>query len=334
MYVISIQSLDNSEDKMKEKLAKSPKLKLALAIAVPVLVMVVTIVMIGASFAWFSTSPDVYVDTISFSTVEAFRLTFNASDGDNIKYRGQTAITSDGYLITPTWAGTNSYDDKPYCFASRVAINSNGRTADISLALDGADIYKTEEGGSITNMNSYVSQTAKLPYAFTWFFREAGDSGATPQNYVGADKETGTMMDYAPTGSDVWYTPYGKLEFDATGTLTTVNGIALTSLDELTQSERNIEGFTTGDSAKEYDFYVVFAPQKLFFSEIFKKDKALLSTADVVYADNADAISHMYGTSNTAERQGMYYSKHEYEQSMFSFSAVLNVVKLVEAEEV
>lgn len=318
------QSLACVEDDMKEKLAKSPRLKLALAIAVPVLVMVVTVVMIGASFAWFTDSPDVYIDTISLSTAEAFSLNFTLSEGsENIMYRGQTAITPDGYLITRKWADSNAKtrDDKPYCFVKRVSISSNGKDADINLALDGADIYRTSatEGGPTTTLNSYATQLEKLPYAFTWFFCEA-EADTTPKNYTGANVDNGTMIDYEPKSSDVWYTPYGRLEFDDNSVVTSVNG----DTTDLTMTKRDILDFNTGAGAKDYDFYIVFAPEEIFFREFFKNLGG--KTVDEVYATNTDAVSHMYGSA----RKGMYYSGYEYMQSTFSFSALLNVVRFDE----
>lgn len=311
---------------MKEKLAKSPRLKLALAIAVPVLVMVVTIAMIGASFAWFTDSPDVYIETISFSTAEAFSLNFTLSEGsENIMYRGQTAITPDGYLITRKWAESNAKtrDDKPYCFVKRVSISSNGKSADINLALDGADIYRetTTEGGTTTStsLNSYATQLENIPYAFTWFFCEAVE-GSTPKNYTGTNADSGTMIDYEPKSSDVWYTPYGMLEFDDNSVVTKING----DTTDLSMTKRDILDFNTGAGAKNYDFYIVFAPEEIFFREFFKDLGG--KTVDEVYASNTDAVSHMYGSA----RKGMYYSGYEYMQSTFAFSALLNVVRFDE----
>lgn len=335
------QSLACAEDDMKEKLAKSPRLKLALAIAVPVLVMVVTVVMIGASFAWFTDSPDVYIDTISFSTAEAFSLTFEASNGDNLLYGGQTAVSkispdrnTGGYLITPTWALANdkSVDDKPYCFASRINISSNGKTADINLMLDGADIYKSVGGEGEeqrVNENTYSNQIENLPYAFTWFFREAKTDAsgnvidALPKNYTQtetADKTIKTMMDYNPKSGDVWYTPYGKLEFNDSSIVTKIND----QTTDLTMSKRDIVNFNTGEGAKAYDFFIVFAPEEMFFREFFSGMGG--KKAIEVYGENTVAINHIYSRDD----DGIYYSHLHYMGAEFAFSALLNVVRLDE----
>ena len=60
---------------MSTKVAKKT-IKLITGIVVPIFIMVVSIVMVGVSYAWFSTSAVTTISTITMSTEEAFTLSF------------------------------------------------------------------------------------------------------------------------------------------------------------------------------------------------------------------------------------------------------------------
>ena len=58
---------------------KKKTIKLITGIIIPILIMIASIVMVGVSYAWFSTSSVTKISTITMSTEEAFTLSLNSS---------------------------------------------------------------------------------------------------------------------------------------------------------------------------------------------------------------------------------------------------------------
>ena len=71
-------------------------IKMVFGIAIPLLIMVVTLVMVGASFAWFSDAKEVTISTITMETAQAYRVDFSLDKNDlfdNMKYAGQEELS-------------------------------------------------------------------------------------------------------------------------------------------------------------------------------------------------------------------------------------------------
>ncbi len=324
-------------------------------IAIPLLIMVVTLVMVGASFAWFSDAKEVTITTITMETAQAYTIDFSLLSGDffeNMKYAGQTAIAKDGGIISDSKCVNNpgNESNRAFSFVNVISLSTAGKYVDFTLNIDGALI--TKDAGKNT-MRDYTSDPENIQYAFTWFFKE--HTTGTTTNFTGS--ETAKTQKYLPisTKNETLYTPYGKILFDQNGYAISVNGSdmylttdgAEKSVSELSvlDAEQKIVAFSS--SANEngmYDFYIVFAPEKLFWSQYFKGDlNEVTDESGTVtgYTDKhtlttlyAPEIANGFDTKTITGNLGnqMYYSGMDYLGATFSFSATINVLKLDEKE--
>jgi len=86
---------------------------------------------------------------------------------------------------------------------------------------------------------------------------------------------------------------------------------------------RNITNFSTyntvGDSTSQlFDFYVVFAPEKMFWMQFFSEDKDKY-TASEIYTQ-AETKKIFENLNNQ-----IFYSSMDYSGSTFEFSAVIHI---------
>lgn len=329
--------------------------KLVFGIAIPLLIMVVTMVMVGMSFAWFSDTDKVTITEITMSTEEAYKVSFGKDKGalcKNLQYMGQTALTKSGYLMSKETAGDNTIlkNDRAYYFVNVVSLDTLGKKADIKMSFDSVKIYnvsKDEDGNVVNDGNGNPIVTTKvtydeshgnvadIPFVFTWFFAPHAQ-GEVGNYYVGEDGKN-HVIHLDPTIDSVWYTPYGRLAFDESGKVKSVNGTSIAadySIKEIDGTE--ITGFETSNviegTAQLFDFYIVFAPEKLFWMQYFAADNEKDSNGN--YTKGKYTIAELYG-DNKSKALGsftnqMYYSGMEYFGSTFEFSAVIDVVKLNE----
>lgn len=348
--------------------SKSKNFKIVMSIMIPLLIIVTTVVMVGASFAWFTNADKVTVTEITMSTADSYRIDFTRqplSEGgtllfDNMQYVGQTAFcasgTNAGKLMTKAVANGNAIytSDRAYYFINTVALDTQGNTFDMSMAFDGVKIvkYKRNADGTIakdeneenivekTNKiyaatGSNVSPVSDIPFAFTWFFKAHGetDQDGVVRNYetYNIDDETQgqRLLQLEPQKNEVWYTPYGKLTFGDDNLVALVNddgSIDATSIRDV--EKRVIDNFGTngvGNSTSQlFDFYIVFAPEKLFWMQFFSADRDKY-TANDIYTTKDDTKKIFESLSNQ-----MYYSHMDYSGSTFEFSAVLNVTNVHE----
>lgn len=338
-------------------------LKLAMGIVIPVLIMAVTAVMIGMSFAWFSTDVDAKVDAIQLTTQEAFVLTFDTVGvQDSLPmdpYAGQMAVDQDGFIITrrktggnqqPTNKDQSSSDwttymlDAPFYFCREVRLSTGGKTVSLDINLQnitiaGADnqsgdvrVKYVPEATDSPTWTEYLNSDA--PFAFTWFFKkvttrptQSGTESSTAINFNSYpctyDVAKGTALDEI---IETWYTPYGIMEFKTDPTsndgvrLTTINGKAPTS--QAFDNKSRIINFNTADDEladedyARYYFYIIFAPEKLFWMQFFDSTKSITG----VYA--TDEVKKALGEGMSG---GMYYSKANYQHTIFSFDALVAV---------
>lgn len=324
-------------------------MKLVFGIAIPILIMVVTMVMVGMSFAWFTDADKVTIESITMSTAEAYRVSFD-KDGSfcqNLQYMGQTALTKDAYLMSKEKAGDNTVlkNDRAYYFVNVVSLDTLGKKADIEMSFDGVKIYqvaKDDDGNVVTDDDNNPVITSKvtysadngnvddIPYVFTWFF--APHAQGTSGNYVKDDDGKNHVVHLDPTADSVWYTPYGRLGFDSNGKVSSVNGTkidtdySIKDIDGTDILEFETQGASIGsastDTSQLFDFYVVFAPEKLFWMQYFTADNGKYSLDDLYGENKSKALGSFTNQ--------MYYSGMEYFGSTFEFSAVINVIKLHE----
>lgn len=333
-------------------------LKLVFGIAIPILIMIVTMVMVGMSFAWFTDADKVTIESITMSTAEAYRISFARQNElcNNLEYMGQTALTKDGYLMSKAKAGENTLlqNDRAYYFVNAVSLDTLGKMVDFRMSFDGAKIYQVQkdENGNVVNgedgkpivtpKKTYGeaegnSSIAEIPYAFTWFFTPHvnGKSG----NYTTDTDNKVHVKHLDPNNNDVWYTPYGKLEFKD-GKVAKVNGQS--TIGDKSMAEYSIKdvdgtdivefqtqgaplGTGSNDTSQLFDFYVVFAPEKLFWMQYFAKDCDTTKVSDL-YGENVNKA-----TGGRIDQ--MYYASMGYSGCTFEFSAIINVIKLNETTD-
>ncbi len=347
--------------------SKSKNFKIVMSVMIPLLIIVTTVVMVGASFAWFTNAEKVTITEITMSTAEAYTIDFQLKDKellDNMPYVGQTAFCDSGAnagkLMSNGIAGDDSVDvsNRPYYFVNTVALDTTGKTFDISMAFSsGTKIttYKYEtvidESGNkvmqrvkgedgvdvVLREKTYSGSESDIKYAFTWFFKESNATTTSKAtNYkteTNDGKEIQKLLQPDPTTSDVWYTPYGKLEFkedsDKNIVVSSVNGDTIDdgySIKDIEKTE--ITNFITtnsvGGTSQLFDFYIVFAPEKLFWMQFFAADKDKYNANDIYTASGE--TEKIFGNLTNQ----MFYSGMEYSGSTFDFSAVINVMTVHE----
>lgn len=336
-----------------------------MSIMIPLLIVVTTVVMVGASFAWFSNADKVTITEITMSTAESYRINFTLQENnqlwDNMEYVGQTAFCDSepnaGKLMTKAIAGENTVDisNRPYYFINTIALDTTGNTFDMNMAFDTAKIvtYKYElvvneqgektwqkavdkDGKPIVLKEKIYSATEaeNIKYAFTWFFKKhVNEQGIASTNHIIGDDKIDRLKQLNPTKDDVWYTPYGKLEFAETNE--TVNGenvknvyvskVNGTTIDETYSIKgREKSDITDFNTNELYDFCIVFAPEKLFWMQYFKADVDKYTAAEI-YNENGE-LQKIFGNLSNQ----MFYSSRDYSGSTFEFSAVINVTGMRE----
>lgn len=341
-----------------EKSRKMNKMKLVFGIAIPMLVIVVTMVMVGVSFAWFSNADKTTISEITFSTAESYSVEFGLDQTsgyyDNIAYAGQetlTTIDGKGKLITSSIKGDDSMvqGNTAYYFVNTIKLNTSGNNFDITMAFDYIRIYKptlTSEGNKQLDSNGVVLGTnkaiyggieigsnsiEKAPYVFTWMFKKhAENTQAT--NYTSVQgSESKSMKALAPASGETWYTPYGALTFDNNGEyVAKINGSTENVNSIKSVEANNITNFaTTGTDGELYDFYIIFAPQKMFYMQFFSADKDKYGIQDV-YTKTDENNEIVFDTVVKTDICGtltnkMFYSDLAYSGMSFDFSALISV---------
>lgn len=361
--------------------SKTKTFKIIMSIMIPLLIVVTTVVMVGASFAWFSNADKVTITEITMSTAESHKIKFDLQTNnqlwDNMEYVGQTAFCDSGVnrgkLMTKAIAGENTVDisNRPYYFINTVALDTTGITFDMNMAFDTAKIvtYKyelvvngqgektwqkavDEDGKPIVLKEKIYSATEaeNIKYAFTWFFKKhENEQGIASTNHTIGDDKIDRLKQLDPTKDDVWYTPYGKLEFAETSE--TVNNVTVkkvyvskvngTTIDETysikDREKSDITNFKTAEqinnnvTSQMFDFCIVFAPEKLFWMQYFKADVDKYTAAQAYGTDgegagSAGALTKIFGNLTNQ----MFYSSRDYSGSTFEFSAVINVTGMRE----
>ena len=344
--------------------SKTKTFKIIMSIMIPLLIVVTTVVMVGASFAWFSNADKVTITEITMSTAESYKINFTLQTNnqlwDNMEYVGQTAfcdIGDDaGKLMTKAIAGENTVDisNRPYYFINTVALDTTGNTFDMNMAFDTAKIvtYKYElvvneqgektwqkavdkDGNPIVlkEKNYPATEAEDIKYAFTWFFKKhVNEQGIASTNHTIGDDKIDRLKQLNPTKDDVWYTPYGKLEFAETNE--TVNGATVKNVyvskvngkeisEDYSIKGREKSDITDFNTNELYDFCIVFAPEKLFWMQYFKADVDKYK-AENIYS--SDELKKIFGNLSNQ----MFYSSRDYSGSTFEFSAVINVTGMRE----
>jgi hypothetical protein len=329
---------------MADKARKAAKLKLIMGITIPVFIMITSLIMVGVSFAWFSDSAEVNIATINLTTKEVFTLDFSVGASDTTPYNGQKSLGDDNYLRTQyrniTQVKPETYmRDAPFSFKTTIGLSTEGIPVDMEMHFNFTQIIQQDGsfdgegqflpsgdpydmiiyGGTSTN-DKTVHPVAeydigKIPFAFTWYFVE---SGRTLENATTVYTPYGIIDLVSPTGAGDVALGYRQAS--------TLNGVAVTNETSIASlaSPAGLKNFSankTDGVNKIFDFYVVFAPEKLFWMQFFPADR------DVAYTTlyNSSELAN-YITPASGDR--MYYAATSYTGATFYFTAEINVTEV------
>ena len=202
------------------------------------------------------------------------------------------------------------------------------------------DIYgaESENDTSIHPVTTYTS--AQIPFAFTWFFVATGedlysaDYVYTPYGTMKFASDTYESVD--PETGETVRTPFTYCEKLNGKTVTSIIGQSGTAeAGTLVNGKQDIKGFIaekTGDQLPAYDFYIVFAPEKLFWMQFFPDDRDLQFTNTLVYSEQ-DLKTYICKGRELTDCTQMYYAKSEYIGAVFNFMAEINVTEVYWDEE-
>ncbi len=310
-------------------------------LAIPILVIFITVIMVSVSFAWFSQDNTSTVQSITLNVQKSFMLSFTSamdSTTRNIKYKGQTAIDSNGRLRTEyngqTYGGFGSSAsrlqqymlDSPYYFITTIVLDTEDADIDMSMALDTAKI-ESKSGGVLNSYDSGAGGFAAsdIPYAFTWYFKP--HNAQNPDvNFIGDSvTDENSVMNYRlPSDGEVWYTPYGKLTFDENHLIKNVG-------EEEVDASYSILGGGYKDILLHaentgFDFYIVFAPEKLFWAQFCVADRD--KTVTDLYS--AEELKKIFGEASNNQ---MYFSNMAYFGATFEFGATIKVSEIYKNED-
>lgn len=293
---------------------------------IPVLVLTIAAVVVGISFAWHSTGAAASAQKIDFATKKTFVLDFDidATSSDNLPYMGQQAI---GIDLDNNLSVLKDVD-APYYFVSTIEISTQGKKKNLNLRLDDVKISKdgsyldvyNERGQNdkaYDSENSAAYESAKfhknsdVDLAFTWFFKAHTDD-VSNKTLVDEQEE---MKPLLPSIGETWYTPFGTMVFGEGNIAQTFNGVQAQALPSAAQ---DISDFVASDGAL-FDFYIVFAPERVFWSQFFSGGK--ISAASYNVEERKEMLGAYYDES--APKYRMYYSEEKYQSSEFSFGATL-----------
>ena len=311
---------------------KKKTIKLITGIIIPIFIMMASIVMVGVSYAWFSTYSETKVSTITMSVEEAFTLTFNFGNDPEEMYEGQLAYVTKNtvtHLVTDEYATeilgyTNPstiYDgymlDAPYKVGANVILDTQGKRVDFEVYINSINIYMedTENGVTTTTPLMTLNSTDSInliPYGFTWYILDSANNKI--------------------------YTPYG--------TSTEGNDLALTgtSVSEKWFNTPNIQTITNFTSTNEsaMKIFVVFCPEKLYWMQ-YSLGKTYNSTADwqaglediysttnernrIYHLDTYGNTSGGYDPTSNPDLSGVTYWDPKYVGAKFEFNFTVNVL--------
>ena len=321
---------------MSTKSNKKKMFKLITGILIPIFVMVASIVMVGVSYAWFSTSVTTEVASIDMSIEDAFTLSFDFGDNPTEMYEGQLAYVTKNtvtHLVTDEYATnvlgyTNPstvYDgymlDKPYTVGANVILDTQGKRVDFEVYINSVNIYMEDDSGGgnpvITNLMNLSNTNAinLIPYGFTWYLLDAANNKI--------------------------YTPYGTT---TEGNDLAVSGTTVTEKWFSTPSARTITNFTS-TSESSMKIYVVFCPEKLYWLQ-YSLGKTYDATADwragmdnIYSANEKNMIYHLdsygnttapYNPTSNPDLTGFTYWDPKYVGAKFEFNFTVNVLHIYE----
>ena len=364
---------------MSEKARKMSKIKLIMGVLIPVFVMVSTLVMVSVSFAWFSNSGEITVQSIDLTTKEVFTLDFSVGTTASAIYNGQKVLDDEGYLRSKYRYLTEGkleayYRDSAFMFGTAVSLSTQNIPADLTIKFNFAQVVQRDGSwvnqefipsgdpydmiiyGTTSNNNQLIHPVQelaanKIPYAYTWFF--------VPQ---------GQTIDNA----SVVYSPYGALTLGYTVVgednsyryATAVNGVAVTNETSILNSEptglshfsagaityveigqdevvpeserynynnetmqyvQNSEG--TYKIVRAYDFYIVFAPEKLFWMQYFPADR---NRPYEINGNNGGVYTSTELTNYilAPSEDRMYYAATTYTGATFYFTVEIDVTTI------
>ncbi len=322
---------------MADKIGASVIKKTAIVV-VPLLVLIFTVVVVGMTYAWFSNSSSaVEIATINLSTEPVYTIEFTLTAAASEPYNGQTGVlaarpTTNGvfnaeaeayhgkHLVTSNWANVLIADencpafndtkylmDGPFEFYADMAIVTGEEPIDMRISITSVTIeFRTTDiyGNPIPDP-SYTEQTLQLPN---------NDGGAVDDIACGF---TWYMVQSSGTGANRVYSPYGVASGSGENIVYTNYRAGINSTWSAIPELHDITGFDA--SGETFRFYLVFAPEKLFWYQYSTYTNASINDGDEAWkwnmADVYDATElNKYGWSY------LNYTSQTYAGATFKFT--------------
>lgn len=319
---------------MADKLNKNWMKRTAIVV-VPLLVLIFTVVVVGMTYAWFSTSSVNNIATIDFSTLPRYEIEFilDQEGLESFKYNGQTGVlaarpnasgafnaeaasTYGKHLVTSNWAGVLSADgdcpafnstkyllDSPFVFYADMTLVTGDDPIDLHVSITNVLIEFRTAGGEPDP--AYSALTRELPNdddgtvddiacGFTWYIKQMGgdDTGRVYSPYGVA----------SGSGGNITYTNYRAGE--------TSTWSALPELHDITDFSASGETFR---------FYIVFAPEKLFW---YQYSEYSINNGEEAWKWNMDEV---YNSTELNKYGWNYlnYTSQNYAGATFKFTVTL-----------
>lgn len=378
---------------MSEKARKMSKIKLIMGVMIPVFVMISTLVMVSVSFAWFSDSAEVFVQSIDLTTKEVFTLDFSVGQTAAGMYNGQKVLDDDletvsaggGYLRSKYRYLTEGkleayYRDSAFMFGTEISLSTQSIPVDMTIKFNFAEV--TQRDGNWVNQEFIPSgapydmiiygttsnndkilhpvqelDANKIPYAYTWFFVPHGQTinnatvvyspyGALTLGYTAVDG-TNDSYRYALTKNGNAVTNSTSIQDETPSGLSHFSSGEFTYVEigleeEVAASERynynsEIGQYVQNNSGtykivRAYDFYIVFAPEKLFWMQYFPADRdkpyAISGGNGGVYT-STELTNYILAPSEDK----MYYAATTYTGATFYFTVEIDVTTIYWPED-
>ncbi|MEG1529307.1 MAG: hypothetical protein RR405_03040 [Clostridia bacterium] len=311
---------------MDNEAYRKANLKRIMALVASLLVIAVAITVVSISYAWFSDMSTATIEPLSLVSEDIMDLVFAKEKDDAIKYVGQNAYDDTKRLVTERRAispdlangGKGLTVDSgpfktymlnaPYQRIIQMRFDTDGRAVDFKIDLTDFKIYApaVDQTGERTLKYPVDPYVSDAHLCGTWFMRKRG----------------GGLI----------FTPYGTINLaDAKYTADRVPPSSVASFplvntfvwDTLPSKSSTIN--FSASSIDTYDFYLVFAPEKLFWKQFCANEWT--QTVDTVYTvDEMNTI--LNGANGNVYKDRPFYATPHYVGDDFEFLAQLSVSKV------
>ncbi len=294
--------------------------------------LIVAVTMAGVSYAWFTETAKVHVETLNLSTKSVFQLGFDTGVYGTNEYNGETGMkmnsNGDVLLITDARAksmfgsledtSAQSYlRDAVYDRKSNIFLNTDGKAVTLDISFSSLLISITDEETEEITVKKRIDTTSlsdadvgDIAYGFTWALVSVDDGTVfTPYGRLGAGSQShiDNLSDSKPLTDAMWSTTPTKT--------------SLTDFNTADIALKNPDSAEEVGSSREFEFHIIFAPEKMYWMQHSNIDK------DMPMGDLYTSTEIGKVTEPGAETQ-VYYSTGTYAKADFAFDVKIEVVEV------